>query len=170
MRGRVIAASVMLDVGDTAPDFTVPLAHGDGETEPYALSENLDEAPIVLAFFPGAFTPACRDEMAQFQTDIERYQDLGATLYGVSVDSPFAQHEFREQNGFEFGMLSDSNKDLIADYDVSIDFADLGYHGVANRAVFVIDGDGEITYTWEADEPGTLPDFDAVEAAVEAAA
>jgi len=159
----------MVDVGDSAPEFTVPLAHGDGETEPFALSENLDEAPIVLAFFPGAFTPPCREEMSQFQEDIDRYREMGATLYGVSVDSPFAQHEFREQNGFEFGMLSDSNKGVIEAYGVSTDFADMGYYGAANRAVFVVNGDGEITYKWVADEPSNQPDFEAVEAAVEAA-
>jgi len=159
-----------IDVGDPAPDFTVPLAHGDGETHPFVLSDHLDEAPIVLAFFPGAFTPPCREEMARFQEDIDRYRELGATLLGVSVDTPFAQHEFREQNGFEFGMLSDTNKHLIDAYGVAIDMTDLGYYGVANRAVFVIDGDCEITYRWVAEEPSDQPDFDAVEDAVAAVA
>ncbi len=160
----------MPDVGDSAPEFTAPLAHGDGDTTEITFSEILDDAPVVLAFFPGAFTPPCRQEMAQFQDDIDAYRDLGATLYGVSVDSPFAQNAFRDQNGFEFGMLSDSNKELIEDYGVSIDMADIGYHGLSNRAVFVVDSDGEITYKWVADEPTDQPDFDAVEDAVEAAA
>ncbi|MFC7132947.1 MULTISPECIES: redoxin domain-containing protein [Salinibaculum] len=161
----------MPDVGDTAPDFTAPLAHGDGDTTEFSLSDVLaDEAPVVLAFFPGAFTPPCKQEMAQFQNDIDQYRELGATLYGVSVDSPFAQNAFRDENGFEFGMVSDTNKEIIADYDVSIDMADIGYHGLANRAVFVVDADGEITYKWVADEPADQPDFDAVEEAVEAAA
>ncbi|MFB6142059.1 MAG: redoxin domain-containing protein [Halorientalis sp.] len=159
----------MPEVGDEAPDFTVPLA-GDGDPEPWTLSEHLDEAPIVLAFFPGAFTPPCREEMSHFQDDIDAYREMGATLYGVSVDSPFAQKAFREENGFEFDMLSDSNKEVIEDYGVAIDFADMGYYGLAQRAVFVVDADGEITYKWVADDPHTQPDFDAVREAVESAA
>jgi peroxiredoxin len=158
----------MPEVGHSAPDFTVPLAHGDGDVEPFTLSEHLDEAPIVLAFFPGAFTPPCTQEMQTFQAAIDEYEAMGATLYGVSVDTPFSQNAFRAEHGFEFGMLSDTNKELIDDYDVSIDMPDRGYFGLANRAVFVIDGDGTITYTWVADEPTTQPDFDAVQDAVEA--
>jgi peroxiredoxin len=161
----------MPDVGDPAPDFTAPLAHDDGETSVFTLSAALDEeAPLVLAFFPGAFTPPCRQEMSQFQADIDRYREMGATLYGVSVDSPFAQNAFREENGFEFGMVSDSNKEIIDDYGVTIDMDDIGYYGVSNRAIFVVNADGEITYRWVADEPADQPDFDAVEDAVEAAA
>lgn len=161
----------MTTVGDTAPDFTAPLAHGDGETTEITFSDLLeDEAPVVLAFFPGAFTPPCQQEMSQFQNDIDNYREMGATLYGVSVDSPFAQNAFRGQNGFEFGMISDSNKEIIDDYGVSIDMPDIGYHNLANRAVFVVNSDGEITYRWVADEPSDQPDFDAVADAVEATA
>jgi peroxiredoxin len=165
-----VVVRVMPSVGDEAPDFSAPLAHGDGEVEPFTLSENLDEAPIVLAFFPGAFTPPCTQEMQTFQESIDEYESMGATLYGVSVDTPFSQNAFREEHGFEFGMLSDTNKELIDAYGVSIDMADRGYYGLANRAVFVVDGDGEVVYEWVADEPTTQPDFDAVAEAVEAAA
>jgi peroxiredoxin len=159
----------MPDVGDEAPDFTVSRAH-DGDPEPFTLSEHLDDAPLVLAFFPGAFTPPCKEEMSHFQDDIDAYREMGATLYGISVDSPFAQKAFREENGFEFDMLSDSNKEVIDAYDVEIDFADMGYYGLAQRAVFVVDSDGEITYKWVADDPHTQPDFEAVQDAVEASA
>lgn len=157
----------MVDVGDSAPDFTAPLANGDVET--FTLSENLD-GPVVLAFFPGAFTSVCTSEMNTLQDDLGRFEESGATLYGVSVDTPFALNEFREQNGLEFGLLSDTNKEIIDAYDVSMDFADMGYHGVAKRAAFVLDGDGEITYAWVSDDPGAEPDYDELaEAADEAA-
>lgn len=157
----------MVDVGDSAPDFTAPLANGD--VEPFTLSENLD-GPVVLAFFPGAFTSVCTSEMNTLQDDLGRFEESGATLYGVSVDTPFALNEFREQNGLEFGLLSDTNKEIIDAYDVSMDFADMGYHGVAKRAAFVLDGDGEITYAWVSDDPGAEPDYDELaEAADEAA-
>lgn len=144
-------------VGDTAPDFTAPLANGD--VEPFPLSENLD-GPVVLAFFPGAFTSVCTSEMNALQSDLDRLQKGGATLYGVSVDTPFALNEFREQEGLEFGLISDTNKEIIASYDVAMDFAELGYHGVAKRAVFVLDAEGEITYAWVSDDPGAEPDYD----------
>ncbi len=144
-------------VGDAAPDFTAPLANGD--VEPFTLSENLD-GPVVLAFFPGAFTSVCTSEMNSLQSDLDRLQEEGATLHGVSVDTPFALNEFRKQEGLEFGLVSDTNKEIIASYDVTMDFSELGYHGVAKRAVFVLDGEGEITYAWVSDDPGAEPDYD----------
>ncbi|ELY44443.1 redoxin domain-containing protein [Natronorubrum sulfidifaciens] len=159
----------MPETGDAAPDFTVPLANGDVDS--FTLSERLeDEAPVVLAFFPGAFTGVCTDEMCTFQDRLAAFNDLDATVYGVSRDSPFALNEFRNQNGLEFGLLSDYNKDVIADYDIEMDFADLGVYGVAKRSVFVVNGDVEVTYAWVSDDPGVEPDYDEVEAAVEDAA
>ncbi|ELY60763.1 redoxin domain-containing protein [Natronolimnohabitans innermongolicus] len=159
----------MVETGDTAPDFTAPLANGD--VDEFSLSDHLDdEAPIVLAFFPGAFTSVCTTEMCAFQDRLSSFDDLDATVYGVSRDSPFTLNEFRAQNDLEFGLISDYNKELIDDYDVEMDFADLGVYGVAKRSVFVVDGDGEVTYAWVSDDPGVEPDYDEVEAAVEDAA
>ncbi|TMT86127.1 redoxin domain-containing protein [Haloterrigena sp. H1] len=156
----------MVTTGDAAPDFTAPLANGD--IEEFTLSERLeDEAPIVLAFFPGAFTSVCTTEMCTFQDRLATFNDLDASVYGVSRDSPFTLNEFRAQNDLEFGLLSDYNKELIDDYDVEMDFADLGVYGVAKRSVFVVDGDGEVAYSWVSDDPGVEPDYDEVEAAVE---
>jgi len=158
----------MVDTGDQAPDFTAPLANGD--VEPFTLSNALDDGPVVLAFFPGAFTDPCTDEMCTFRDTLADYEDVGATVYGVSVDTPFALNEWREANDLTFGLVSDTNKEIIDAYGVSIDFADLGYYGVAQRAVFVIDSDGRVTYKWVADEPPEQPDFEAVEAAAAEAA
>ena len=156
----------MTATGDTAPDFTAPLANGD--VEEFTLSDRLeDEAPIVLAFFPGAFTSVCTTEMCAFQDRLAAFNDLDANVYGVSRDSPFALNEFRDQNDLAFGLLSDFNGDVIDDYGVEMDFADLGVYGVAKRSVFVVDGDGEIAYSWVSDDPGVEPDYDEVEAAVE---
>ena len=155
--------------GDSAPDFTAPLATGDLES--ITLSERLEEeAPIVLAFFPGAFTGVCTTEMCTFQDRLSAFEDLDATVYGVSVDSPFAQNAFRERNGLTFDLVSDFDREIIDDYDVRMDFADLGVHGVAKRSVFVVDSDGEITYSWVSDDPGVEPDYDEVEQAVADAA
>ncbi|MFC6718543.1 redoxin domain-containing protein [Natrialbaceae archaeon GCM10025810] len=154
----------MVSTGDSAPDFTVPLANGDVES--FTLSERLEgEAPIVLAFFPGAFTSVCTEEMCTFQDRLAAFDDVDATVYGVSRDSPFTLNEFREQNDLEFGLLSDYNKEVVDAYDVEMDFADLGVFGVAKRAVFVVGGDGEVVYSWVSDDPGLEPDYDEVEAA-----
>jgi len=153
----------MVDVGDDAPDFTAPLANGDvGE---FTLSARLNEAPIVLAFFPAAFTEGCSQEMAAFQSRLDRFDELDATVYGVSVDSPFSLNEFRDQLGLEFDLISDANREVISAYDVSIDFEPIGVRNIADRAVFVIDGDGEVVYHWVAENPTYQPDYEAVEAA-----
>jgi peroxiredoxin len=159
----------MVDKGDAAPDFTAPLANGDIDS--ITLSDELDDAPIVLAFFPGAFTSVCTDEMCTFRDQLSEFDDVGATVYGVSRDTPFTLNEFCDQNDLNFGLVSDLNKELIDAYDVEMDFADLGVYGVAKRAVFVVDADGQITYAWVSDDPGVEPDYDEVrEAAADAVA
>jgi peroxiredoxin len=155
----------MLSVGDTAPDFTAPLANGD--VTQFTLSDRLDEAPIVLAFFPGAFTGVCTDEMTVFEERLGEFADAGATVYGVSVDTPFALNAFREEVGLSFGMLSDSNRRFVHDYDAAMDFVSSGVDDVAKRSVFVVDGDRELRYVWVAEDPGVEPDYDEVLAAVE---
>lgn len=159
----------MLTEGDQAPEFTAPLANGDIET--FELTAALeDEAPIVLAFFPGAFTSVCSHEMSTFQDELARFSDAGATVYGVSVDSPFALNEFRDKLGLEFGLLSDANHELIEAFDVTTSFEQYGIEKLADRAVFVIDETGTITYAWVGDNPGLEPDYEEVLAAAEDAA
>ncbi|ELY85153.1 redoxin domain-containing protein [Natrialba taiwanensis] len=152
--------------GDAAPDFTAPLANGD--VDEFSLSAELDEeAPIVLAFFPGAFTGVCTEEMCTFQDRLSAFDELDASVYGISRDSPFALNKFRAQNDLEFGLISDFNKEIIDEYGIAMDFDDLGVYGVAKRSVFVVDADGEITYSWVSDDPGVEPEYAEVEAAVE---
>ncbi|ELY98864.1 alkyl hydroperoxide reductase/ thiol specific antioxidant/ Mal allergen [Natrialba chahannaoensis JCM 10990] len=155
--------------GDSAPDFTAPLANGD--VDEFSLSDALSEdAPVVLAFFPAAFTGVCTDEMCTFQDRLAAFDDVDATVYGVSRDSPFTLNEFRDQNDLDFGLISDFNKEIIEAYDVEMDFEDLGVYGVAKRSVFVVDADGEVTYSWVSDDPGVEPEYAEVEDAVDATA
>lgn len=150
----------MVSVGDDAPDFTAPLANG--EVDQFALSERLDEAPLVLAFFPGAFTGVCTSEMQTFDERLAEFDDAGASVYGVSVDLPFALNAFRDDAGLAFGLISDTNRRLVDAYDAAMDFASSGVDDVAKRAVFVVDGDGVVQYAWVTDEPGVEPDYDEV--------
>ena len=158
----------MVESGDPAPAFTAPLANGD--VEEFAFPEDVADGPVALAFFPGAFTSVCTEELCTFDSRLDAFEDVGATVLGVSVDTPFALDEFRDQEDLSFGLISDTNKEIIDAYDVEMDFADLGYYGVAKRAVFVVDEDGRITYDWVSDDPGVEPDYEEVEAAVAEAA
>ncbi|MGM0446987.1 MAG: redoxin domain-containing protein [Methanobacteriota archaeon] len=157
----------MVSTGDAAPAFTATV--GTSDHEPFDLDEAIGDGPVVLAFFPGAFTPPCTNEMVAFQERADAFADAGATLFGVSADSPFSQGAFREEHGIEFDLVSDMAGDAIRAYNQEIDIAELGLHGIANRAVFVIDDDGQIVYDWVADDPTNEPDYDAVLDAVESA-
>ncbi len=150
----------MISTGDSAPTFTGKV--GTKDHEPFDLEEHLGEGPIVLAFFPGAFTPPCTNEMIAFQDYLDSFDEAGATLLGVSADSPFSQGAFREEHGIEFDLVSDMAGEAIDAYDVALDIPELGLHGIANRAVFVIDEDGTVTYTWIADDPTNEPDYEEV--------
>lgn len=154
----------MVDVGDDAPEFTAPLANGD--VEEFTLSERVGEAPLVLAFFPGAFTGVCTHEMETFEDRLGEFTDLGAAVYGISVDTPFALNAFREDSGLTFGLISDTNRRIVESYDLAMDFASIGVDDVAKRSVLVVDGDGVVQYAWASDDPGVEPDYDEVREAV----
>jgi len=157
----------MVSTGDSAPTFTATL--GTSDHEDFDLADHVGDGPVVLAFFPGAFTPPCTNEMVAFQDHLDDFEDAGATIFGISADSPFSQGSFREEHGIEFDLVSDMGGDAIREYDQEIDIADLGLHGIANRAVFVVDDEGTVVYDWVADDPTSEPDYDEVLDAVESA-
>ena len=113
----------------------------------------------MLAFFPGAFTPPCTNEMVALQEYIGRFEDAGATVFGISADSAFSLEAFAEEHGLEFDLVSDMGGEAISAYDLELDLPDLGLHGIANRAVFVVDEAGTVTYAWVADDPTNEPDY-----------
>lgn len=157
----------MPETGDTVPTFTATLGTSDHES--FTLEDHLGDGPVVLAFFPGAFTPPCTNEMVALQEHRDEFEAAGATVLGVSADSPFSQGTFREEHGIEFDLVSDMSGEAIQAYDLEIDIPELGLHGIANRAVFVIDEDGTITYQWVADDPTNEPDYEELLNAVEVA-
>ena len=117
----------------------------------------------IIAFFPGAFTGGCTEELCSFQSDLDSFNDLGVQIVGISVDSPFALTGWAQANNISFDLLSDYKRECIKLFDVE-------FHGLAgmegyvssNRAVFIADSSGEITYKWIAENPGVLPDFDEI--------
>jgi len=157
----------MVSEGDTAPTFTAMVANGD--VGPFDLGEHLGDGPVVLAFLAGAFTPPCSNEMVALQDRADEFADAGATLLGVSADSAFSLNAFREEHGIEFDLVSDTDREAIDAHDLRIDIGELGLFGVANRAVYVLDEAGTVTYAWVADDPTNDPDYGELLGAVGAA-
>lgn len=79
-----------LSAGSKAPDFTLKTKRG-GEPKDVKLSDNFGKKKTVLLFFPLAFTGVCTKEMCDVSAGLSAYEKLGAAVYGISVDSPFAQ-------------------------------------------------------------------------------
>ncbi len=150
----------MPTTGETAPTFQATL--GTTDHEPFDLADHLGDGPVVLAFFPGAFTPPCTNEMIAIQERLDRFEAAGATVFGISADSPFSQAAFADEHGLTFDLVSDMAGAAIDAFDVGIDIAELGLHDIANRAVFVIDADGDVAYTWVADDPTSEPPYEEV--------
>ena len=117
----------------------------------------------ILAFYPGAFTGVCTKEMCTFRDMYGELGKLNGTVVGISVDAPFAQKAFAEKNGLTFPLLCDFQREVVRKYGVVWNKLG-GVEGYvsANRAIFVVDGQGKIIFKWVAPDPGTLPDFEAV--------
>lgn len=131
------------------------------------LADHIGRAPVVLLFFPLAFSSTCTAEMCAVAEDWSAWSALGAHVFGISVDSPYVNVRFAESCNAMFPILSDFNREAIEAYDVVRN--DLGgLEHVAERAVFVIDRDGKITYAWQGENPGVMPPFGAIRNAVAA--
>ncbi|MFC7096887.1 redoxin domain-containing protein [Halobaculum marinum] len=170
----------MLDVGDDAPEVTAPMAtpeavattdrgsYTSDDVAEFSLSDALAEGPVVLAFYPGVFSRTCTQELCELRDWKDDLADLDAPLYGVSADTPWSLLAFIDEYDIQYPLVSGFNNAVVADFDVRREEGIM--RGIANRAVFVVDPSGTVTYTWKATEPLTFPDTDAVEAAVAEAA
>ncbi|UWG46376.1 Peroxiredoxin [Halanaeroarchaeum sp. HSR-CO] len=149
----------MVTEGDAAPDFTVPRANGAAynDVEPFTLSDHLGSGPVNLAFYPAAFTNGCTAEMCSFRDSMHEFDSVNASVYGISVDLPFAQNVWIQEHDLNFPMLSDWTHEVIHEYDV-VDPAMYDMIEVAERSVFVLDERGTVAYRWVRD--GDNPDFD----------
>jgi len=153
-----------LSKGTPAPDFTLNTKTPDGLKE-VKLSSNFGKTKTVLLFFPFAFTSVCENELCTVSKGLSDYENLGATVYGISVDSPFSQEAFAQKNSISIPLLSDFNKEVSGAYDVLYDEL-LGYRGIAKRSAFVISEEGNILYSWSSDVPQDLPDFSEIKNAL----
>jgi peroxiredoxin len=149
-----------VDVGSKAPDFTLT----NQDRQPVTLSAQRGH-PIVLAFFPAAFSSVCTKELCTFRDSLAKLNEVNAQVYGISVDTFFALKAFHDQQHLTFPLLSDFNKQVIKDYGVFN--ADMvGLKGIAKRAVFVLDKDGVVRYREVLEDARNEPDYAKVYAAV----
>lgn len=123
----------MPELGERAPDFTLP----DAEGRPVALSELLARGPVVLYFYPRDETMGCTAEACAFRDTYDEFTGIGAQVVGVSRDSPTSHAQFAAHHRLPFTLLSDQSGDVHARYGIGG-----GLLAFANRVTFVIDRDG----------------------------
>ncbi|HEX3702553.1 MAG TPA: peroxiredoxin [Vicinamibacterales bacterium] len=149
-----------VDVGSPAPDFTLM----NQDRQPVTLSQQRG-APVVLAFFPAAFSSVCTKELCTFRDALAQLNHAHAQVYGISVDTFFTLKAFQDQQKLTFPLLSDFNKDTIRAYGVFNEDM-IGLKGIAKRAVFVLDKAGVVRYRDVLDDARNEPNYDAVNRAV----
>ncbi len=148
----------MIEIGDVAPDFTLV----NQDREKVTLSDYKGET-VVLAFFPGAFTGGCTREMCTIRDEIADLENLKTRVFGISVNDPFSNKAFHEENVLNFPLLSDYTRDVVKKYDVYHEnFAGLADYTVAKRSVYILDSEGVVRYKWVTENPGVMPPYEEI--------
>jgi len=139
------AADAVPQVGQAAPDFTLPSQDGS----PVSLKEFLGKW-VVLYFYPKDNTPGCTVEAHNFQQDLPKYEALNAVIVGVSVDSSDSHKDFCAKQGLTFKLAADTDKKVVEEYGSLKD-----YNGMtlASRNTFLVDPRGKIAKEWIAVKP-----------------
>lgn len=150
-----------LQVGDKAPDFKLI----GSDLKEVALSDFAGKK-LVIHFFPLAFTGVCTTQLCTMRDSFGYYEGLNAAVLGISIDSPFVLAKFKEEQAYQFPLLSDFNKETSQAYGAFYDEFVFNLKGVAKRAAFVIDENGTITYAEVLESAGDLPDFNAIKEVV----
>ena len=146
-------------IGDKAPDFTLP----DTNLKLCSLKDFLGRK-VILAFFVSAFTSVCTKEMCAFRDSMHKLIDLGSQVIGISVNDPFTNKAFAEENRLFFPILSDYNREIIKTFEIEApDFAGLKGYTVAKRSIFILDKNGIIRYVWTTDNPQIEPNYIEIE-------
>ena len=144
-----------IEIGQQAPDFTLY----DTAKNKISLSA-LKGHNVLLLFFPQAFTSVCTKELCAVRDNIGLYNNANATILGISVDSVYTLAKFKEEQQFNFSLLSDFNKEVSAAYGSLYDTWKLDMKGVSKRSAFVIDKNGITRYAEvlenASDEPGFI--------------
>ena len=148
-----------ISVGELAPDFTLTSHKGNQVT----LSEFRGKSPVVLVFFPFAFSGVCTGELCELRDNIQIFKSQGVELFGVSIDSKYALAKFAEVEGYDFQLLADfwPHGDVATRYGVFLE--DKGF---CTRGTFVINKEGELAAKFIT-SPGEARDLAAYKKALE---
>jgi peroxiredoxin len=156
-----------LSVGTKAPDFTLTTLGANGP-ELFNLAGHVGKQNILLLFVPMAFTGVCTKEFCEISQGINEYNQLNATVIGISGDNPFAQAEWAKKENITLKLLSDYDHKVATAYGVAYDAflpaKNLIMGGVPKRSAFIVDKAGVIQYSESSDNPGELPNFAAIKA------
>jgi peroxiredoxin Q/BCP len=125
-----------LTVGDQAPPFDLA---GTGGRR-YRLSDYKDTG-VILAFYPGDFTPVCTKQFCSYRDDGDRIESLGLPMLGISPQPVESHERFAEQNGLTVPLLADEGKRVARAYGA------LGPGGFIRRSIFLIDKEGKVGYS-----------------------
>ena len=138
-----------LKVGDKAPDFTTEASIG-GKVFSFSLADALKKGPVVLYFYPAAFTTGCTIEAHDFADATDAYQALGATIIGVSHDDIDTLNKFSvSECRSKFAVAADKSQRIMKSYDAVLSLAPK----YANRTSYVIAPDGRIVYEYTSLDP-----------------
>lgn len=148
-----------LPIGSAAPNFALKNQFGEEVT----LAQFTGKKAVVLMFYPLSFSGICTGELCDLRDNMALFKDNNVELLGVSVDSHFVQRKFAEQEGYDFNLLADfwPHGGVAQAYGVFVE-----ERGIANRATFVIDINGNIAGEIITD-PGQARDFAAYKAIIE---
>jgi peroxiredoxin Q/BCP len=138
-RAGVAYPSCMPEVGQRAPDFTLP----DAEARPVALAELLSRGPLILYFYPKDETMGCTVEACAFRDAHDEFVGIGAQVVGVSRDSPASHARFAAHHRLPFTLLSDETGEVHKRYGVG------GLLAFIERVTFVIDRDGIVRHRFD---------------------
>lgn len=151
-----------IELGQQAPEFSLY----NTEKNKVSLSDYRGKNVVIL-FFPLAFSGVCTKEVCSVQENMGNYQKLNAEIIGISVDSLFSLHKFKQEYSLDFELLSDFNKEVSDLYQSLNENFAFEMKGVSKRSTFVLDKEGVIRFIEILDSPGDMPNFTEVQACLE---
>lgn len=156
----------MLRVGDKVPDFTLPLATAGGSRTPVAFSALRATGPVVISFYPLAFTGVCTAQMCEARDAQATLAQLDATVVGFSIDSVAANVAFARHNHIPFGIYSDANREVVRNLWETQTV--IGVRDVAKRGWLLADREGVVRALWVTDDADDWSGLAPIEAALRA--
>lgn len=151
-------ASAALKAGDRAPDFDAEASFA-GKASPYSLKDGLAKGPVVVYFYPSAYTSGCNVQAHEFAVKYDKFAAAGASIIGVSLDSIGRLNDFSKDPEYcnsRFPVASDADGRIARSYDLSVKDARAGLkdtrgvdidHGFAERTTFIVTPDGRVAAT-----------------------